>query len=140
MTNQYPDNPDYALSPKERISVVKAYYMSVTSDPVKRIEMYSIDSRARTYLIGEDYWLLYGVLLEFWGEEETSQGGRKITTKELLKGVFSVITYCKQQRGCQNCILRGFAHNGQWDCQMYAFDFRDVVDNIKAKKKNHGYL
>lgn len=64
---------------------------------------------------------------------------RKITTQELLKGVITVVAYCKQQRGCQNCILRAFGC-GHWNCQIDAFDLRDVLDNIKAKKKNHGYI
>ena len=137
--NHYPDNPDYSLSPEERVSVVKTYYMGVTSDAVKRIELYSMDSLARKYLIGEDYRLLYGVLLGFWNEKDMSHEARKITTKELLKGIFTVVTYCKQQPGCQNCILRDFGCD-HWNCQMYAFELSEVLANIKAKKKNHGFI
>ncbi len=136
-TYHYPENPNYDLSREERLAAVKEYYMTATSDATKRIEMYSQDTFARTYLPGDDYRMLYGVLLGVWDVPDVLPNGKTITTKELLKGICTVVTYCKQQPGCQNCILRAFGCD-HWNCHMYAFDLDDVLRNIRAKKKNHG--
>jgi hypothetical protein len=62
-----------------------------------------------------------------------------ISTKKVTDAAQTIVEYCKQQSGCQNCIFRlyGASH---WDCSIYAFDIRDVLSNIEAKKKNHGFI
>ncbi len=134
----YPNNPNYDLPPDGRLEAVKEYYMSIP-DAVKRVDMYSMDTLAKTYLFRNDYKLLYGELLGFWQDSDIKLSARKITTKELFKGIFAIVTYCEQQAGCQNCILREFGCD-HWKCQMYAFELRQVMDNLRAKKKNHGYI
>lgn len=71
--------------------------------------------------------------------KEPASQQQTISTKQLLESISIVVQYCQQQRGCQNCILRAFGCD-HWNCQIDAFDLRDVLDNIKAKKKNHGYI
>jgi hypothetical protein len=62
-----------------------------------------------------------------------------ISTKKVLESVQVITEYCKEQKGCQNCIFRKH-RSDHWDCHMDAFDLDDVLGNIKAKKKNHGYI
>lgn len=35
--------------------------------------------------------------------------------------------------------VRSFGSD-HWNCAIDAFEIRDVLSNIEAKKKNHGYL
>lgn len=59
--------------------------------------------------------------------------------KKLIEAMQVLTDHCRTQRGCQNCILH--AHGaGAWDCSIGAFELRDVLDNITAKKKHRGYL
>jgi hypothetical protein len=62
-----------------------------------------------------------------------------ISTKKVLEAVKVVTDFCKEQRGCQNCIFRlhGADH---WKCHIEAFDLQDVLSNIEAKKKNGGFI
>lgn len=62
-----------------------------------------------------------------------------ISNKKALDAAQTIVDYCKGQTSCQNCIFRlyGDAH---WKCQIEAFDLRDVIANISAKRKNKGYL
>lgn len=62
-----------------------------------------------------------------------------ISSKKALESAKAIADYCKEQRGCQNCIFRMFGAES-WKCHMDAFDLRDVLSNIEAKKKNRGYL
>lgn len=62
-----------------------------------------------------------------------------VTTKKLLEAIETITQFCREQNGCQNCILRKYAPD-HWDCHIDAFDFRDVKGNIEAKKKHHGYI
>lgn len=59
--------------------------------------------------------------------------------KNAVEAAKTLIQYCKEQRGCQNCIFRLYA-GSVWKCKLDAFDLQDVVNNIAAKKKRHGYL
>lgn len=62
-----------------------------------------------------------------------------ISNKKAVEAAQVVRDYCKQQRGCQNCIFR--EHGGDaWECHIEAFDLQEVLWNIEAKKKNGGYL
>lgn len=62
-----------------------------------------------------------------------------ISNKKAVEVAKVIADYCKEQRSCQNCIFRlhGADH---WKCQIESFDLQDVLRNIEAKKKNHGYL
>lgn len=60
----YPANPNYSLTPAQRFIVVREYYMTEVSDPVTRLQAYSIDTLARSYL-GEYYQTLYDLLASY---------------------------------------------------------------------------
>ena len=62
-----------------------------------------------------------------------------ISSKKALEAAKVIVEFCNEQKGCQNCIFRlhGADH---WKCHMYAFDLQDVLSNIEAKKKNHGFI
>lgn len=62
-----------------------------------------------------------------------------MTTKKVLKSAKDIVDYCKEQASCQNCIFRLYGVEN-WHCAIGAFDLRDVLNNIEAKKKNHGYI
>lgn len=58
---------------------------------------------------------------------------------KVIESVQTLVDYCKQQGTCQNCIFRKFGAE-HWKCHIDAFDMRDVLANIEAKKKNHGWI
>ncbi len=62
-----------------------------------------------------------------------------ISSKKALESAQVIADFCKEQRGCQNCIFREYGADS-WKCHMDAFDLQDVLSNIEAKKKNRGYL
>lgn len=62
-----------------------------------------------------------------------------ISTKRALESAKVIMEYCKEQASCQNCVFRKFGA-GSWKCNIEAFELRDVLSNIAAKKKNHGYI
>lgn len=62
-----------------------------------------------------------------------------ISNKKAVEAAKTIVDYCKQQDGRQNCIFRSFGCD-HWNCTIGAFEIRDVLSNIEAKKRNHGYL
>ena len=62
-----------------------------------------------------------------------------ISNKKAVESAKVIAEYCKEQRGCQNCIFREFGADS-WNCHIDAFDLREVLYNIEAKKKNRGFL
>ena len=62
-----------------------------------------------------------------------------ISNEKALEAAKVIVDYCKEQSGCQNCIFHLFGCD-HWKCHIEAFDLQDVLWNIEAKKKNHGYL
>lgn len=62
-----------------------------------------------------------------------------ISNNKALEAAKTIVEYCKQQQGFQNCIFRqhGCDH---WNCHIEAFDLQDVLQNIEAKKKHGGYI
>ena len=62
-----------------------------------------------------------------------------ISNKKAIESARVVSDYCNEQKSCQNCIFREFGEE-HWKCHIEAFDLQDVLTNIEAKKKNHGYL
>lgn len=62
-----------------------------------------------------------------------------ISSKVALNCAETLAQFCKEQRGCQNCIFRQFGAD-HWNCHINTFDMREVLNNIEAKKKNRGYL
>ena len=62
-----------------------------------------------------------------------------ISNKKVLEAANTIADYCKEQKGCQNCIFRKFGAD-HWNCHIQAFDIQDIISNVNAKKKNHGYL
>lgn len=62
-----------------------------------------------------------------------------ISDKKLLEAVQVLTDYCRTQRGCQNCILRAYGAS-EWDCSISTFELREVLENIAARKRHHGYL
>lgn len=63
-TYAYPDNPNYNLSPAQRFTVVRNYYMTKTTNPTQRLAFYEEDSLAQSYL-GEYYATLYELLSSY---------------------------------------------------------------------------
>lgn len=62
-----------------------------------------------------------------------------ISSKKALSCAETLVEFCKEQAGCQNCIFRQFGAD-RWICQIEAYDLRDTLENIERKKRNHGYL
>lgn len=62
-----------------------------------------------------------------------------ISSKKAVEAATVVAEYCKEQGSCQNCIFRQHGAD-HWNCHIHAFDLQDVLSNIEAKKKKHGYL
>lgn len=62
-----------------------------------------------------------------------------MNNKEILNAATVITNYCESQRSCQNCIFRKYGVE-HWNCHIYAFDLQNVLNNIEAKKKNHGWL
>ena len=62
-----------------------------------------------------------------------------ISSKKVLDAAQTIVDYCKEQKSCQNCIFRLFGAD-QWKCHIEAFNLQDVLSNISAKKKNHGWI
>lgn len=62
-----------------------------------------------------------------------------MTDKKAIETAKQLVTFCQEQKGCQNCVFRKFGSD-HWNCHLYAFDLRDVVENYEAKRKNHGYI
>ena len=60
----YPENPNYNLAAPQRFLVVRDYYMRVTTNAQARLEAYSMDTLARSYL-GEYYQTLYELLASY---------------------------------------------------------------------------
>lgn len=54
----YPDNPNYGLPMSQRYLVVRTYYLNKESDAAARLQMYAMDTVAKTYL-GDYYETLY---------------------------------------------------------------------------------
>ena len=62
-----------------------------------------------------------------------------ISSKKALEAAKVIVEFCNEQKGCQNCIFRQFGCDS-WKCHIEAFDLRDVLSNIEAKKKNYGWI
>lgn len=62
-----------------------------------------------------------------------------ISNKKVLECAKTIVEFCKQQNGCQNCIFRRYGADS-WGCNIEAFDLQEVLWNIEAKKKNHGFI
>lgn len=62
-----------------------------------------------------------------------------ISGKKAIDAAQTIVDYCKEQKSCQNCIFRLFGAD-QWKCHIEAFNLQDVLSNISAKKKNHGWI
>jgi hypothetical protein len=62
-----------------------------------------------------------------------------ISKNKALEAAKVIVDYCKEQSSCQNCIFRKYGSDS-WGCNLYAFDLREVLANVKAKKKNHGCI
>lgn len=54
--------------------------------------------------------------------------------KKALDAAKTLVQFCKEQRGCQNCIFHRHA-GSHWECQLDLFELADVLSNIEAKKK-----
>ena len=65
-----------------------------------------------------------------------------ISNKIAFEAAKIVAEHCKEQSGCQNCIFR-LNKCDYWGCQMkypLYLDEGEVLSNIEAKKKNHGFI
>lgn len=62
-----------------------------------------------------------------------------VNTKKAMDCAKTLVDFCKEQEGCQNCIFRSFGAD-HWNCQIEAYDLRDTIANIERKRRNRGYL
>lgn len=62
-----------------------------------------------------------------------------MTDKKAIETAKLLVVYCKNQKGCQNCVFRKYGSD-HWECNINAFDLNEVVSNYEAKRKNHGYI
>lgn len=62
-----------------------------------------------------------------------------ISDKKAVEAAKFLAEYCKEQQGCQKCILHLYSPS-DWECHLDVFDLQDILNNIKAKKKHNGYL
>lgn len=62
-----------------------------------------------------------------------------ISNKKVVEAAKILVDFCEEQRGCQNCIFRKFGAD-HWECNIEAYDLREALWNIEAKKKNHGWI
>ena len=62
-----------------------------------------------------------------------------ISSKKAVESAQMIADFCKEQRGCQNCIFRLFGAD-RWKCHIDAFDLQDALTNMEAKKKHGGFL
>lgn len=62
-----------------------------------------------------------------------------ISHKKAIESAKAIVEYCHEQRSCQNCIFREFGAE-HWNCHIDAFDLRDSLANVEAKKKGHGWI
>lgn len=62
-----------------------------------------------------------------------------VSQKKALECARTLNQFCNEQRSCQNCVFRLYGAD-HWKCHIDCFDLQDVLNNIQAKKKNHGYL
>ena len=58
-----------------------------------------------------------------------------LSSMKALESAKVIVQYCKERKSCQNCIFRLYGSD-HWRCHIEAFDLRDVLGNIEAKKKN----
>ena len=49
-----------------------------------------------------------------------------VSNKKVVEAAKTIVDYCKQQDGCQNCIFRSFGCD-HWNCAIGAFEIRDVL-------------
>lgn len=65
-----------------------------------------------------------------------------ISDKKALENAIILSNFCKEQRGCQNCIFRKFGA-GQWKCHVGEpewWDIDEIARQVEAKRRNNGYL
>lgn len=66
-----------------------------------------------------------------------------MTDKEAIKRAESLVAFCVEQNGCQNCVFRKFGAD-HWNCYLEGFPFMyekdDVDGNYTAKRNNYGYI
>lgn len=66
-----------------------------------------------------------------------------ISSNKAIECAETLIKFCGEQNGCQNCIFRENRCD-RWECYFRAIDLKYELSNIKAnaeaKKRNHGYL
>ena len=54
-----------------------------------------------------------------------------ISGKKALTCAETLVKFCKEQPGCQNCIFRKFGAD-RWGCDIAAYDLREVLANIEG--------
>ena len=62
-----------------------------------------------------------------------------ISNQKAVDAAQTIVDFCKQQPACQNCVFRKFGTDS-WKCHIETFDLQDVLANVKAKKKNGGWI
>lgn len=65
-----------------------------------------------------------------------------ITDKKALDCAETLVQFCKEQSGCQNCIFRKFGAD-RWGCHIGEsgwWNLQEIYNNREGKRNNHGYL
>lgn len=66
-----------------------------------------------------------------------------VSGKKAIECAETIVQFCEEQNGCQNCIFRKYGCDS-WKCHINAIDLKYAIDEIKgqhgAKKRNRGYL
>ena len=63
-----------------------------------------------------------------------------ISDKKALEAAQTITEFCREQRGCQNCIFHKYGAS-EWKCHFnaYVIDMQDIMNTVAAKKKHRGY-
>ena len=62
-----------------------------------------------------------------------------IANQRAVNCMKTLIEFCTEQRGCQNCIFRKHGSDA-WKCHIDTWEMQKVLSNLEAKRKNGGYL
>ena len=107
---------------------------SIEIDGVDLRDMSMESLRQNVGIVLQESFLFSGTV-----EDNIKYGCEHAMHAQVVEAAKTIVDYCKQQGGCQNCIFRSFGCD-HWNCAIGAFEIRDVLSNIEAKKRNHGYL
>lgn len=63
----------------------------------------------------------------------------RISDASAVKAAETLVEFCNQQKACQNCIFRLYGAEA-WECNIKAFDLREVMAARVSKSRHQGYI